>query len=156
MAQLKLRGADFDLKDANLGVARTQSYRSLSIGFRLLEAAERNFDVRARPIERDTIWIDGQSGVGRVKGFVNALAFVGEGGVAGDDEAVADARKLGGEVLGHAVREIILTRSPERLAKGSTTIERCCACAGFVRWPPSMYQPLAAARRKSAGLKYSF
>jgi hypothetical protein len=39
---------------------------------------------------------------------VDVLPLVGEGGVAGDDEAVTDARKLRGEVLSDAVGEIIL------------------------------------------------
>ncbi len=39
---------------------------------------------------------------------VDGLALEGEGGVARDDEAVADARKIGGEVFGDAVGEIIL------------------------------------------------
>ena len=41
---------------------------------------------------------------------VDALALVGEGGVAGDDEAVADARQVGRQVLGDAVGEIVLRR----------------------------------------------
>ena len=39
-----------------------------------------------------------------------ALALEGEGRVARDHEAVADAREVGGEVLGDAVGEIILAR----------------------------------------------
>src|SRR5437588_7294772 len=41
---------------------------------------------------------------------VDALAFVSKRGVARDDKAVADARKLGGEVLGDAVGKIVLGR----------------------------------------------
>ena len=41
---------------------------------------------------------------------VEVLALVGEGGIAGDDGAVADARQIGGEVFGDAVGEIILGR----------------------------------------------
>ena len=43
---------------------------------------------------------------------VEALALEGERRVASDDEAVADAREFGGEVLGHAVGEIVL--APDR------------------------------------------
>ena len=39
---------------------------------------------------------------------VDVLALEGEGGIARDHEAVADAREIGGEVLGDAVGEIIL------------------------------------------------
>src|ERR1700733_5184020 len=39
---------------------------------------------------------------------VDVLAFEGEGSVARDHEAVADARQIGGEVLGDAISEIIL------------------------------------------------
>ena len=42
---------------------------------------------------------------------VDAFALVSEGCVARDDETVRDARKLGGEVLGDAVGEIVLARS---------------------------------------------
>ena len=38
------------------------------------------------------------------------LAFVGEGGVAADDERARDAREVGGEALGDAVDEIVLLR----------------------------------------------
>ena len=41
---------------------------------------------------------------------VDALALVGEGRVARDDETVADARQIRGEVFGYAVGEIILAR----------------------------------------------
>jgi len=33
---------------------------------------------------------------------------------------------------------------------GSTTTQRCAACAGFIRRPPRTYQPPAAARMRSA------
>ena len=49
---------------------------------------------------------------------VDALALVGEGGVAGDDEAVADAREFGGEVFGDAVGEIILARIAGEIGEG--------------------------------------
>ena len=39
---------------------------------------------------------------------VDVLALEGEGGVARDHEAVADARQIGGEVLGDAISKIIL------------------------------------------------
>ena len=39
---------------------------------------------------------------------VGGLPFVGEGGVAGDDERARDAREVGGEALGDAVGEIFL------------------------------------------------
>ena len=39
---------------------------------------------------------------------VDRLALVGEGGVAGDDEAVGEMREVGGEVVGDAVGEIVL------------------------------------------------
>ena len=61
---------------------------------------------------------------------VDGLALEREGRVAGDDEAAADAREVGREILGDAVGEIVLGGSPERLAKGSTTMERCAASAG--------------------------
>jgi hypothetical protein len=48
---------------------------------------------------------------------VDALALVSEGRVAGDDETVLDARKFGGEILGHAVGEIILTRIPGEIGE---------------------------------------
>ena len=41
---------------------------------------------------------------------VEVLALEGEGGVAGDDEAVVEARQFGGEILGDAVGEIVLGR----------------------------------------------
>ena len=49
---------------------------------------------------------------------VDALALVGEGGVARDDEAVADAREIGGEVLGDAVGEIVLGRIAGEIGEG--------------------------------------
>ena len=39
---------------------------------------------------------------------VDRLALVGEGGVAGDDEAVGEMREVGGQVVGDAVGEIVL------------------------------------------------
>src|SRR5262249_8045238 len=39
---------------------------------------------------------------------IDVLALEGEGCIARDDKAVADARKLSGQVLGDAVSEIIL------------------------------------------------
>jgi hypothetical protein len=41
---------------------------------------------------------------------VDAFAFIGKGGVAGDHETVADAREFGREVFGDAVGEIVLRR----------------------------------------------
>src|SRR5208337_1822340 len=41
---------------------------------------------------------------------VEGLALEGEGGVAGDDETVADTGQFGGEILGDAVGEIVLAR----------------------------------------------
>ena len=41
---------------------------------------------------------------------VYALALVGKGRVARDDEAAADARQIGGEVFGYAIGKIILAR----------------------------------------------
>ena len=49
---------------------------------------------------------------------VEALALEGEGGVARDDEAVADARQVGGEVFGDAVGEIILGRIAGEVGEG--------------------------------------
>src|SRR5271166_1554060 len=40
--------------------------------------------------------------------------------------------------------------SPDRLANGSTTIERCPACAGFIERPPRKNQPLKPAKRTRA------
>ena len=45
---------------------------------------------------------------------VDGLALEGEGRVARDDEAVADARQVGGEVLGDAVGEIVLAQDRRR------------------------------------------
>ena len=39
---------------------------------------------------------------------VDVLALEAEGGIAGDDEAVVDARQFGGQILRDAVREIVL------------------------------------------------
>ena len=39
---------------------------------------------------------------------VDGLALVGEGGVAGDDETVRQMREIGSEVVGEAIREIVL------------------------------------------------
>ena len=61
---------------------------------------------------------------------VDVLALEGEGGVAGDHEAVADARQVGRQILRNAVGEIVLGGIAERLVKGSTTMERCAASAG--------------------------
>ena len=41
---------------------------------------------------------------------VDRLAFVGEGGVAGDDETVRQVREVGGEIVGDPVGEIVLVR----------------------------------------------
>ena len=49
---------------------------------------------------------------------VDALALVGEGRVAGDHEAVADAREVGGQVVGDAVGEIILARIAGEIGEG--------------------------------------
>ena len=49
---------------------------------------------------------------------VDALALVGEGGVARDHEAVADAREIGGEVFGDAVGEIVLARIAGEIGEG--------------------------------------
>jgi hypothetical protein len=47
-----------------------------------------------------------------------ALALEGEGRVAGDHEAVADAREIGGQVLGYAVGEIVLGRVAGQVGEG--------------------------------------
>ena len=49
---------------------------------------------------------------------VEALALVGEGGIASDDETAVDARKRSGEVLGDTVGEIILRRIAGKVDKG--------------------------------------
>src|SRR5260221_7540834 len=73
MAEADLRGADRDMKNGNIGVARAQPNRPLRIGFRLRVAAERKRDVRARLIEVEVIRIDRESGVDDAKGFVEAV-----------------------------------------------------------------------------------
>jgi hypothetical protein len=49
---------------------------------------------------------------------VDAFAFIGEGGVAGDDKAVADAREVRGQVFSHSVGEIILGRIAREIGEG--------------------------------------
>src|SRR5271155_1367752 len=49
---------------------------------------------------------------------VDDFAFVSEGGVASDDEAVADARQTIGKVLSDAVGEIILRGIAGRIREG--------------------------------------
>jgi hypothetical protein len=41
---------------------------------------------------------------------IEGLALVGEGGVARDHERTRDAREVGGQVLGHAIDEVVLLR----------------------------------------------
>src|SRR4029434_1842302 len=41
---------------------------------------------------------------------IDGTALIGKGGVAGDNEQFAEARQLGDDVLGDAVREILLRR----------------------------------------------
>src|SRR6266404_3689897 len=73
MAEADLRGADRGMKNGTIGVARAQPNRPLRIGFRLLVAAERKFDMRARLIEVEVIRINRESGVDDAKGFVEAV-----------------------------------------------------------------------------------
>ena len=61
-----------------------------------------------------------------------ALALEGEGGVAGDHEAVADARQVGGEVLGDAVGEIVLARIAGEVREGQDD-DREARRAGLLR-----------------------
>ena len=49
---------------------------------------------------------------------VDGLALEGEGGVARNHETVADARQVGGEVLGDAVGEIVLARIAGKVLEG--------------------------------------
>ena len=49
---------------------------------------------------------------------VDRLALVGEGSVARDDEAVADARKSGGQFIGERVGEVILRRIAGEIGEG--------------------------------------
>ncbi len=60
---------------------------------------------------------------------VDALALEGEGSVAGDDEAVADTRQFGGEILGDAVvigsiRSLRSVRSRARIRSSSAPVSR--------------------------------
>jgi hypothetical protein len=49
---------------------------------------------------------------------VDGLALVRERGIAGDDEAISDAREVSREVLGDAVGEIVLCRITGEIGKG--------------------------------------
>ena len=49
---------------------------------------------------------------------VDVLALVGEGRVAGDDEAVADARQVGRQILGDPVGEVVLVRVVREVGEG--------------------------------------
>ena len=60
---------------------------------------------------------------------VDRLALEGHGRVARDDEGVVHAREAGGQSVGQGVDEVVLRRIADRLAKGSTTIERRAASA---------------------------
>ena len=52
--------------------------------------------------------------------YVDHLALVGERAVAGDDEEPADARKIGGQALGHAVnRDQVRAAGAKLLVKQS-------------------------------------
>ena len=42
------------------------------------------------------------------------------------------AGELGGEILGDAIGEVVLTRVAGEIGEGSTTMERWPACAGFM------------------------
>ena len=81
---------------------------------------------------------------------VDALALEGEGRVAGDDEAALDARKLGREVLGDAVGEIVLRRIAGEIGEGQHDDRKMRGLAGFARWPPSMVQLRRRPKRKAA------
>ena len=49
---------------------------------------------------------------------VDRLALVGKGGVARDDEAVADARESGGQFIGERVGEVVLRRIAAEIGEG--------------------------------------
>ena len=58
-------------------------------------------------------------------------ALKGEGGVARDDETVADARKLGGEVFGDAVGEVVLRRIAGEIGEGEHHNRKVRGLGGF-------------------------
>ena len=64
---------------------------------------------------------------------VDALALVGEGGVARDDEAIADARQIGGEVFGDAVGEIVLGRIGREICERQHDEREMCGLRRFRR-----------------------
>ena len=49
---------------------------------------------------------------------VDVLALEAEGGIAGDHEAIVDARQIGRQILRDAVREIILARVVREIGEG--------------------------------------
>src|SRR5262249_421109 len=49
---------------------------------------------------------------------VYRLAFIGEGGGAGDDEAARDARKIGGQVVGDGISKVVVVRVWADIGKG--------------------------------------
>src|SRR3984957_8632070 len=64
MAKTQFRLSRLYLERAKIGVARTQPHRQLSVGLRLLEAAERESGADARREEHREIRIDGEAGIG--------------------------------------------------------------------------------------------
>ena len=55
--------------------------------------------------------------------YVDGLALVGEGRIAGDHEEVPERRQLRDDVLGDAVDKVLLPASPLMLVKGRTAID---------------------------------
>ena len=62
---------------------------------------------------------------------VGILPLEGEGGVAGDDEAVADAREVRGEVLRDAVGEIVLRWVARKICEGQHDEREMCNLRRF-------------------------
>jgi hypothetical protein len=48
---------------------------------------------------------------------IHRLAFVGKGGVPGDDEELPDARKCGDDVFSYSIRKIFLFRVTGKIAE---------------------------------------
>src|SRR5260370_32976734 len=61
---------------------------------------------------------------------VDRLAPIGERGISRDHETAFDPRQVGRQILGDPLRKNCCSRSSLRLAKGSTTIDRCGVLGG--------------------------